>query len=622
MISFLKIKINKHLIIYQHFKLYFFMKQIRLFSLILVLCLFMAGTTARAQAVGDYGSKATGNWGTDGSNWIVCVADGTWAGATDAPGAPTSTNNVWIRSGHEVTVEATGKVCNNITVENGATVIYTSAYITGTTGSVLTLLANSYWKQAGTSSAMPCTTKSFDATSTVEFNGTQSSLSVYTYGNLKWSSSNTCGISQGNNLTVNGNLTLKKNMRGNSSTSGTNTHFISGNVIVDGSGVYWTGVNNTSATTGNAIWTVGGNVTLLNAARLVLFESAGPHTGTATFNINGNLEIGSTTNTMVQLRSSSTVNASSGVGTINVKGNIINNGGIQTTSGATGGSSLTINLNGLSAQNWTGVFPVNFPSGQSCNVNINNAAGLILNSAATINTNVNLQFNTGLLKLGDNNLSVGTGTLTGVNSTNYIVTDGTGTLTMPAPAGVATLFPVGASASSYDPVTVKPTTASNFSVKVGTTLSGSAVNCTLNEKEWDITPVTPSETELTFTPSAISATGLDPIIGHFESGAYKYKIAKQTGNSYTATFSSFSPFVTGASDVISATENISNALFVSMIGGKAYLNGTTEGQLISVYGTNGQLIKNLVATGNYTALQLIKGIYVVKVSNETMKVVL
>jgi len=582
----------------------------------------MAGTTAHAQVVGDYGSKATGNWGTDGSNWVVCVTDGTWDGATDAPGAPASINNVWIRSGHEITIEATGKTCNNLTVEGGATVLYTSGYIVGTTGSVLTLKANSYWKQAGTSSAMPCTSKSFDATSTVEFNGSQSSLSVYTYGNLTWSSSATCGIAQGNNLTVNGNLTLKKSMRGNSSTSGTNTHSITGNVIVDGSAVYWTGVNNTNATTGNATWTVGGNVTLLNAARLVLFESAGPHSGTATFNINGNLEIGSTTNTIVQLRSSSTVNASSGVGTINIKGNIINNGGIQTTTGATGGSSLTINLIGLSGQNWTGSFPVNFPSGQSCKININNSAGLILNSAATINTNVNLQFNNGLLKLGDNNLTLGTGTLTGASSSNYIVTNGAGALTMPAPAGVATLFPVGASASSYDPVTVKPSTASNVSVKVGNTLSGPAVNCTLNEKEWDITPETPSETELTFTPSVITAVGIDPIIGHFESGAYKYKKATQVGNSYTATFSSFSPFVTGASDVISATENISNALFVSINGGKAYLNGTTQGQLISVYGTNGQLIKNLEATGNYTALQLTKGIYVVKVNNDVMKVVL
>jgi hypothetical protein len=521
-----------------------------------------------------------------------------------------------------ITVEATGKTCNNLTVESGATVIYTSAYITAASGSVLSLLANSYWKQAGSSSAMPCTTKSFDATSTVEFNGSQTGLSVYSYGNLTWNSSNTCGIAQGNNLTVNGNLTLKKNMRGNSSTSGTNTHTIAGNVIVDGSAVYWTGVNNTAPTTGNAIWTVGGNVTLLNAARLVLFESAGPHSGVATFNINGNLEIGTTTNTIVQLRSSSTANASSGVGTINVKGNIINNGGIQTTSGATGGSSLTINLNGLNAQNWTGAFPVNFPSGQSCNININNPAGLILNSAATINTNVNLQFTNGLLKLGDNNLSVGTGLLTGTNSTNYIVTDGAGTLTMPAPAGVATLFPVGTSATSYDPVSIKPTTTSNVSVKVGTTLSGLAVNCTLNEKEWDITPVTPSETELTFTPSAVTAVGIDPIIGHFESGAYKYKKATQVGNSYSGTFNTFSPFVTGASNVISATEIKNNALYVSVNNGKAYLNGTNEGQLIYVYGTNGQLIKNLEATGNLTSLQLNKGIYVVKVNKEVMKVVL
>ena len=38
---------------------------------------------AVAQAIGDYGSKSSANWGTDGTNWIVCTSPGTWAGATD-----------------------------------------------------------------------------------------------------------------------------------------------------------------------------------------------------------------------------------------------------------------------------------------------------------------------------------------------------------------------------------------------------------------------------------------------------------------------------------------------------------------------------------------------------------
>lgn len=71
------------------------------------------------QEVGDYGTKATGNWGSNNANWVVCATAGTWTGATTPSGAPTITNNVWIRSGHTVTVDASGKNCKNLYVENG-----------------------------------------------------------------------------------------------------------------------------------------------------------------------------------------------------------------------------------------------------------------------------------------------------------------------------------------------------------------------------------------------------------------------------------------------------------------------------------------------------------------------
>ncbi len=73
--------------------------------------------------VGDYGSAGTGNWGSDGSNWVVCVTAGTWDGATAATSTTSATTNVWIRSGHTVTVDASGKKCNNLVVESGATLV-------------------------------------------------------------------------------------------------------------------------------------------------------------------------------------------------------------------------------------------------------------------------------------------------------------------------------------------------------------------------------------------------------------------------------------------------------------------------------------------------------------------
>ncbi|MDX9882177.1 MAG: hypothetical protein RBS73_08930 [Prolixibacteraceae bacterium] len=73
-----------------------------------------------AQNVGDYGSSASGNWGTDGTIWIVCTAAGTWDGAITATSVPDETTNVWIRSGHTVYTTLSGKNCKNLTIEPGA----------------------------------------------------------------------------------------------------------------------------------------------------------------------------------------------------------------------------------------------------------------------------------------------------------------------------------------------------------------------------------------------------------------------------------------------------------------------------------------------------------------------
>lgn len=71
-----------------------------------------------AQSVGDYGSNATNNAWNTATNWVVCVSKGTWEGATTATSAPLSTTNVWIRSGHTITLPGSGNcLCNNLYVE-------------------------------------------------------------------------------------------------------------------------------------------------------------------------------------------------------------------------------------------------------------------------------------------------------------------------------------------------------------------------------------------------------------------------------------------------------------------------------------------------------------------------
>src|SRR5512146_1801587 len=70
-----------------------------------------------AQQTGDYRSAVNGGtWSTvatwesfDGANWVA------------ATGAPGSTNNVTIRNGFDVVLDASGKNCRNLTIEAGAT---------------------------------------------------------------------------------------------------------------------------------------------------------------------------------------------------------------------------------------------------------------------------------------------------------------------------------------------------------------------------------------------------------------------------------------------------------------------------------------------------------------------
>jgi len=52
------------------------MKQTKLFFLFTALCLIGFNTNLRAQAVGDYGSAASGNYTAIGT-WVVCVTPGT-----------------------------------------------------------------------------------------------------------------------------------------------------------------------------------------------------------------------------------------------------------------------------------------------------------------------------------------------------------------------------------------------------------------------------------------------------------------------------------------------------------------------------------------------------------------
>ena len=96
--------------------------RILIFLVFLMGLLFLCSNNLMAQASGDFRTNATGNWGTT-TIWDSLQSDlTTWVAAGKVPGL---WNNVLIRSGHTITMEASGKSAKNFVVESGA--VLTSA---------------------------------------------------------------------------------------------------------------------------------------------------------------------------------------------------------------------------------------------------------------------------------------------------------------------------------------------------------------------------------------------------------------------------------------------------------------------------------------------------------------
>ena len=89
---------------------------IKYFAILIITILAFAGN-ANGQSIGDFGSAGVGpaNWSAPGS-WVVCVSNGTWAGATPAVIVPTAATNVWILAGNTITMDANPGSCNNLDV--------------------------------------------------------------------------------------------------------------------------------------------------------------------------------------------------------------------------------------------------------------------------------------------------------------------------------------------------------------------------------------------------------------------------------------------------------------------------------------------------------------------------
>ena len=405
-----------------------------------------AVSISRAQVAGDYGSAGTGNWGTDGTNWLVFVAASDWHDATAAPGAPSSSTNVWIRGGHTVTAEASGKTCNNIIIQTGGMIITsgTEAANNITASGTLTLQGTGYWQQGGTGPFVAAASYSFSASSTFEFNGTEATSNCVfpntTYGNFIWGNQANNGLQPAFALSIAGNLTIQNSgkIRG-TGTAANYTHSVGGNVTVNEGTISNIGLTGVNAVNQTVVWNIGGDL-IITSGKVSGLESAGATTtASSTFTISGNLSIG--TNGTLQYGSNS-ANASPVV--VNVAGNVTNSGVISKNSGGSGGTFI-INFNGTSSpQSFSGTSPT-ASSSVVCDLKVNNINGVTLGSPLTLNQNWRVNLTNGKLTTSNTNLltvsaSAGAGFVGGSSSSfvnGPVATSTTGTLTYPVGAGTA-----------------------------------------------------------------------------------------------------------------------------------------------------------------------------------------
>lgn len=141
-----------------------------------------------------------------------------------------------------------------------------------------------------------------------------------------------------------------------------------------------------------------------------------------------------------------------------IKGNI--NVGPGSTLNFAAASAATMNLSGTAAQTITNNGTLTFGANQS--IAINNANGITLASDVDMSAAAALVITAGKITLGNFNLTATT--VTGGDATNYIVTNGTGALTLNSVDAVSKTFPVGR--GTYNPISIINGSNLNWSARV------------------------------------------------------------------------------------------------------------------------------------------------------------
>jgi len=368
------------------------------------------------------------------------------------------------------------------------------------------------------------------------------------------------------NLTFSNNVSLGSNATRTITIGGTGTYTFSGAIGGDGSGI------TVAATEAGKLLLTGGNtytgLTTVNGGTLELNRTGG-NTLPATNNVvvNGGTLTISKNQTLNDLTlNGGTLSIASGV-TLTVTGTYALNGGTVSGAGslvveptATLSTSLVTGLPTGCACSPSGSYLFNGTEDQVtgpglpasvAGLTINSTGNLTLTNPVTVNT---LTLTQGKLTLGDHTLTVIN--LVGGGSNSYVVTDGVGALKMPVEAGQPKDFPVGASTSSYDPVTINPASSTDFEVEVKATATaadfpGAISNYSkVAKRKWRITPTAaPGATVLKLRNGGTKIVPVNPKMGHFKTATNTWEELSATFNTtddtWTATATDFSPFGVG-----------------------------------------------------------------------------
>jgi hypothetical protein len=293
----------------------------------------------------------------------------------------------------------------------------------------------------------------------------------------------------------------------------------------------------------------------LNCASIVLVQGGNDNRVTrVTFNDGGVINVAGTILASILEPQRTTISFFGGGGTLNVGGNIV---GGQIIPG-----SGTINFTGTGTQTIGGVLPITLFSLGMTN------AGSTLQLDGNVTLNGTLTLTNGKVNTQANTLTLSNSTpanqLSGGSNTSYVYSTGAGRLQRNGlAAATAYPFPIG-TATNYMPVTVTPTTTSNFAMNAFTPASTNGVQggpafsdaSKIVNAVWNIDrPVGTGNSTITIQwdnslEGASFATYADGQIGVSRNvaGAWTATVAdgsNAAANQVTATFNTFSPFGVG-----------------------------------------------------------------------------